>query len=127
MTEQGLKRLLYQFDASKRQVEQLKNSPGLLQDMAALSSYGRQSCQIKFLTGAMRILSRQEMYVVKTRLMCHNTWADTTSMFEEKYGVSMARSERTLKEVQSRALKKMTDFINRMPTGDCFEEKTKLP
>lgn len=123
MTEQGLKKLLYHFDASQKQVEELRDCPELFQDVSALSKYGRQSCQIRFLTSAMRILSKQEMYVVETRLMRHNTWAETTSMFEKQYGPVNARSERTLKGVQDRALKKMTAFINRMPTGNCFDDE----
>lgn len=123
MTEQGLKKLLYHFDTVQKQVEELRDCPELFQDVSALSKYGRQSCQIRFLTGAMRILSKQEMYVVETRLMRHNTWAETTSMFEKQYGPVNARSERTLKGVQDRALKKMTAFINRMPTGNCFDDE----
>lgn len=126
MTEQGLKQLLYHFDAAQKQVEQLKDSPELFQDISALSRYGRQSCQIRFLTGAMRVLSKQELYVVETRIMRHNTWAETTSMFEKQYGSMNARSERTLKGVQDRALKKMTAFINRMPTGNCFDDEKQV-
>lgn len=123
MTEQGLKRLLYHFNASQKLVEEMRDCPELFQDVSALSRYGRQSCQLKFLAGAMRILSKQELYVVETRIMDHNTWAETTTMYEKQYGPVNARSERTLKGVQDRALKKMTAFINRMPTGNCFDDE----
>ena len=123
MTEQGLKRLLYHFNASQKLVEEMRDCPELFQDVSALSRYGRQSCQLKFLSGAMKILSKQELYVVETRIMDHNTWAETTTMYEKQYGPVNARSERTLKGVQDRALKKMTAFINRMPTGNCFDDE----
>ena len=43
-------------------------------------------------------------------------------IFSEKYGQGYERSERTLKRIQSSALKKMVDFINQSSLKEYFHE-----
>ena len=44
--------------------------------------------------------------MIETHLVNYQTWTETTKLFTEENG---ERSEKTLKRIQSRALKKMVD------------------
>lgn len=67
------------------------------------------------MSSSMRILDAKERFVIKTHLVNRKTWLETTELYEAKYGTLNGRSERTLKRVQSKALTKILDFVNKLP------------
>ena len=78
--------------------------------------------QLRIIGETLNILSRNERFVIETHLVYHHTWTETMTLFSEENGPGCGRSERTLKRIQSRALKKMVNFINRSQLKEYFHK-----
>jgi hypothetical protein len=121
MTEVQLKNLLRQLHAA-----QIQNS--ILEKCQVLDERNnseQQTCsnlQIEILENALDILKYDEKFIIETHLVYQYTWPETTKLFSEKYGKEYERSERTLKRIQSKAIKKLLDFINHSLLKNYFDE-----
>lgn len=122
MTETQIKNLIHTFQEKKAQVELLRECADIYDNENVRQQYEKKYFQIKVLTDMLSILSDEEKFVIETHLMRHHTWIETVKLFSEKYGKANEKSERTLKRIQSRALKKMINFIKHLPIQDCFIE-----
>lgn len=122
MTETELKKLLRDLHTIKTQIDILKNCLDIRNDESTLMQYNKRSLQVKILMDSIAILSEVEIFVIDTHLVCHYTWVETTRIFSEKYGNSNGKSERTLKRIQRRAIKRMLKFINVLPIEVYFDE-----
>lgn len=119
MTEANLKELLYNFYALQKQTNLLKYLLKQKSDSAISAQYGRQTFQIEILTNAISILNKYEIFIIKTHIINHNSWAETINIFKDTYGLANTPSERTFKRIQSRALKKMILFLD-SSFSNCF-------
>lgn len=121
MTEIQLKKLLRQLHTVKIQNSILKE----YQVLEEKDNSGVQGCsymQMKILEDTLDILKYDQKFIIKTHLIDHYTWSETTKLFAEKYGKEYERSERTLKRIQSRAIKEILDFINNSSLKNYFGE-----
>lgn len=121
VTEVQLKKLLWQLRAEQIQDSLLEECLISKESTHGILQYSDRF-QFKIIEQTLNILSPNEKFVIETHLIDHQTWTETTRLFTEKYGENCERSERTLKRIQSRALKKMVSFINRSPLKECFRE-----
>lgn len=121
MTETQLKKLLQQLHAAKIQASLLEECSNCCKDNDTILQYAKH-LQLKILTDTMNILSHNEKFVIESHLIYHHTWIETTKLFSEVYGKNCELSERTLKRIQSKALKKMVTFINGSPLKNYFDE-----
>ncbi len=121
MTEIQLKELLRQLHAAR-----IEDS--LLEECLKISKDGsenlpcKDNVQLRIIGETLNILNRNERFIIETHLVHHHTWAETMAIFSEKSGQGRDRSERTLKRIQSGALKKMVNFINHSPLKEYFHE-----
>lgn len=121
MTEVQLKKLLRQLRAEQIQDSLLEECLILKESAHGILQYS-DCFRFKIIEQTLNILSPNERFVIETHLVDHQTWTETTRLFSERNGENCERSERTLKRIQSRALKKMVGFINRSPLKECFRE-----
>jgi hypothetical protein len=119
MTEKCLKKLLQDFIAMQEKEILLKPHPEVLNS----PDWKNQGFQIKVLKSAMSILTKKENFIIESHLILHNTWPETYDLFEERYGSKNSCSDRTLKRIQNKALKKMLDFINSLSVKNCSNDK----
>lgn len=108
MSEKSLKKLLQDFIAMQEKEILLKPH----REVFNLPDWENQVFQIKVLKSAMSLLTNKELFIIESHLILHNTWPETYDLYEEKYGSKNSCSDRTLKRIQNKALKKMLDFIN---------------
>lgn len=62
----------------------------------------------------LRLLPREERFLVQTHLVDGLDWAKTIVEYEKRWGVSNGRSERTLKRIQAKAVDRIVAFINEL-------------
>ena len=122
MTEAELKEILCDFHTTKTRVGILKSCLDIRYDEDTLEKYDKWSFQVEIIMDAMAILSEVENFVIDTHLVCHHTWVETTKLFSEKYGNNNGKSERTLKRIQSKALRDMLKFISSLPVEIYFND-----
>lgn len=121
MTEIQLKKLLRQLHAA-----QIQNS--LLEECLEISKNNLKTLpydgnvQFRIIEETLKILNQNEKFVIETHLVYHHTWIETMMLFSEQNKPDCERSERTLKRIQSKALKKMVSFINCSPLKEYFHE-----
>ncbi len=121
MTEIQLKNLLRQLHTVQIQNSILKEYQILGEkDNSGLQGYSYM--QVKIIEDTLDILKYDQKFIIKTHLIEHYTWPETTKLFAEKYGKEYERSERTLKRIQSKAIKKMLDFINNSSLKNYFDK-----
>ena len=121
MTEIQLKKLLRQLHAAQIQDSLLEEYSEISKDSSDNHSY-KGNAQFRIIEETLNILSRNERFVIETHLVYHHTWSETMMFFAEKSGPGCERSERTLKRIQSSALKKMVNFINLSALKEYFHE-----
>lgn len=121
MTEVQLKKILRQLHAAQIHDSLIEECLTLSESNHTVLQYS-DSFQFRIIEETLNILSQNEKFIIETHLVYHHTWTETSKLFSESNGENCERSERTLKRIQSRALKKMVDFINRSPLKDCFSE-----
>lgn len=121
MTEIQLKKLLCQLHAAQIQDSLLEEYSERSKDNSDCYSY-KENIQFRIIEEILNILSRNERFVIETHLVYHHTWPETILLFAEKSEPGCERSERTLKRIQSSALKKMVNFINHSPLKEYFRE-----
>lgn len=121
MTDIQLKKMLWQLHAARIEaslleecLETSKNNPG---DFLL-----KKNSTFKIIEETLNILNQKERLIIETHVIRHHTWAETMVIFSEKNGQGYERSERTLKRIQSSALKKMVDFINQSSLKEYFHE-----
>lgn len=115
------KKLLRQLHAAQIQDSLLEEYSEISKDSSENHSY-KGNAQFRIIEETLNILSRNERFVIETHLVYHHTWSETMMFFAEKSGPGCERSERTLKRIQSSALKKMVNFINLSPLKEYFHE-----
>lgn len=121
MTEIQLKKLLRQLYAAQIQDSLLEECSKITKTNQANIQYS-ENIQFKILGETLNILSWSERFVIETHLVYHHTWSETTELYAKEIGREYEKSERTLKRIQSRALKKIADFINDSPLKTYFYE-----
>lgn len=121
MTEIQLKKLLCQLHESQIQNSLLEECLSVSEKNPGILPYN-DSFQFRIIEETLNLLSKNEKFVIETHLVYHYTWSETVKLFIETNGKEGERSERTLKRIQSRALKKIIDFINRSPLREYFRE-----
>lgn len=121
MTEVQLKKLLRQLHGAKIQNSLLEESLSVSGGNPVIQPY-RNHFQFRIIEEVLNILNQDEKFIIETRLVYHHTWPETMKLFCEKKGAGGERSERTLKRMQSRALKKMAGFINHSLLNGYFPE-----
>lgn len=114
MTEIQLKDLLSRYVFIQQEVEVLRKYESCYKESVE-NEYKRKEFRINLLFSAMKILDEKERFVIETHLVNRKSWLQTTELYDIKYGILNGRSERTLKRMQSKALMKMLDFINKLP------------
>lgn len=121
MTEIQLKKLLRQLHAAQIQDSLLEECSKISKSNPETLPYSG-NVQLRIIVETLNILSRNERFVIETHLVYHHTWTETMTLFSEENGPGCGRSERTLKRIQSRALKKMVNFINRSQLKEYFHK-----
>lgn len=121
MTEIQLKKLLRQLHAAQIQDSLLEECSKISKSNPETLPYSG-NVQLRIIGEILNILSRNERFVIETHLVYHHTWTETMTLFSEENGPGCERSERTLKRIQSRALKKMVNFINRSQLKEYFHK-----
>ncbi|MDE7324572.1 MAG: hypothetical protein K2N73_18000 [Lachnospiraceae bacterium] len=121
MTEEQLKNLLKHLHMMQAQCLLLEEYSTICKELKTISQ-NNKGIQTKIIKDTINILNPYEKFVIEMHLIYHHTWMETTKMFSEQYGKNCERSERTLKRIQSRGLKKMLNFINNSSLKDCFDE-----
>lgn len=121
MTEAQLKKILRQLHAAQIQDSLLEEYSEISKNNPENHLY-KENAQFRIIEKTLNILSRNERFIIETHLVYHHTWLETTMLFKEKSGLVGERSERTLKRIQSSALKKMVSFINRSSLKEYFQE-----
>lgn len=114
MTEIQLKRLLRQLHAAQIQDFLLEECSEISKSNPEALPYSG-NVQLRIIGETLNILSWNERFVIEIHLVYHHTWPETMTLFAEETGPGCERFERTLKRIQSRALKKTVNFINRSP------------
>lgn len=122
MEEKQLKKYLYDFYSLKTELKLLKAYINACGNESMLLQYKEKLFQIQILSDSKAILNKTELFVIETHLIKHCTWSETAKLFSIEYGKEMERSERTLKRLQSQALKKMLKIINKFPMQNCFTD-----
>lgn len=113
VTENQLKESLYTFKSLQAQRELLQEYIYLDVVLDIESEYKSQFIQWDIITGSLTVLNDKERFVIENHLINQKTWSKTAQLFDKQWGIEDGRSERTLMRIQQRALKKMTEFINR--------------
>lgn len=121
MTEKQLKKLLSQFNATQIEISLLEECSRLSKNTSEDLLY-HGNIQFRIIRETLNILNRNERFIIENHLICHHTWSETTILFAKETGAKGERSERTLKRIQSRALKKMVSFINNSQLKEYFHE-----
>lgn len=113
VTENQLKQSLYTFKALQVQRKLLQEYPypAVVKDMEL--EYKSEFIQWNIITGSLTVLNEKERFVIENHLINQKTWSKTVQLFDKQWGIEDGRSQRTLMRIQQRALKKMTEFINR--------------
>lgn len=115
MTEIQLKKTLRDFDIIQKKIKLQKQRQDIYGNAGTMPAYKNDELRAMVIADVMDILCMEEVFVIQTHLIEHHTWTETTELFSKKYGREKERSERTLKRIQNRAVKKMLDFINSLP------------
>lgn len=118
MTDEQLKNLLRDLRATQARLKFLENYSGIGRTGKEKGQDEEQGLRVGILTDAMDILDAEEKFIIDTHLVCHHTWAETTELFSGQFGYARERSERTLKRIQHKSIRKMLDLINSSPAGD---------
>lgn len=121
MTEIQLKKLLRQLHAARVEeslLEECLKTP----ESGSENLLRKENAPLRIIGETLNLLNRNERLIIETHLIHHHTWAETMSIFAEENGQGGERSERTLKRIQSGALKKMVNFINDSPLKEYFHE-----
>lgn len=122
MTEIQLKKTLRNLKAAKIRYLLLEECLQGSKCKNEVSQY-KESFKIRVMEQTLNILNRYEKFVIEMHLVEQYTWIETVKLFSEKYGMEEERSERTLKRIQQKGLKKMVDFINDSTLNECFCEE----
>lgn len=64
--------------------------------------------------GWIKLLPREESFLVQTHLIDGLDWAKTIVEYEKMWGVVNGRSERTLKRIQSKAIDRIVHCLNQI-------------
>lgn len=113
VTEKQLKEILYTFKSLQVQRELLQEYTSLDVVLDNKSEYKNEFIQWDIIIGSLTVLNEKEQFVIENHLINQKTWSKTVQLFDKQWGIEDGRSERTLMRIQQRALKKMTEFINR--------------
>lgn len=113
VTENQLKEILYTFKSLQVQKELLQEYTYLDVVLDNKSEYKNEFIQWDIIIGSLTVLNEKEQFVIENHLINQKTWSKTVQLFDKQWGIEDGRSERTLMRIQQRALKKMTEFINR--------------
>lgn len=119
MTELFLKKLLQEFLVMQEKETLLRHYSEFL----SLPEVKTQELEIRVLKSAMSILTEKELFIIKNHLILHNTWPETHDLYEERYGRENSYSDRTLKRIQNKALKRMVNFINSLSIINLIYDK----
>ena len=114
MDERQLKKYLYDFYSLEAESKLLKT---------CIHTYNNTPMLPLYKEDAKAILNKTELFVIETHLIKHCTWSETAKLFSIEYGKEMERSERTLKRLQNKALKKMLKLINELPVQNHFTDR----
>ena len=70
-------------------------------------------------------MPREERFLIQTHLIDGLDWAKTIAEYEKEWGVINGRSERTLKRIQAKAIKRIVECMNEIEalTGPDPEKK----
>lgn len=60
----------------------------------------------------LKLLPREERFLIQTHLIDGLDWAKTITEYEKEWGVINGRSERTLKRIQAKAIKRIVECMN---------------
>lgn len=73
----------------------------------------------------LKLLPREERFLIQTHLIDGLDWAKTIAEYEKEWGVINGRSERTLKRIQAKAIKRIVECMNEIEalTGPDPEKK----
>lgn len=121
MTEIQLKKILKDFNTMQKTIQIQEHCLNTYMNPNIMHDCKKNKFIIKVITDVMDILSTTEIFIIKSHLINKNTWAETTELYSKAYGRNMAKSERTLKRMQSQAIKKMLEVINNLPAGNIFQ------
>lgn len=113
VTENQLKESLYTFKSLQVQRELLQEYIYSDVVLDIEPEYKSQIIQWDIITGSLTVINEKERFVIENHLINQKTWSKTAQLFDKQWGIEDGRSERTLMRIQHRALKKMTEFINR--------------
>lgn len=123
MDERQLKKYLYDFYSLEAESKLLKTCIHTYNNTPMLPLYKEKLFQMQILSDAKAILNKTELFVIETHLIKHCTWSETAKLFSIEYGKEMERSERTLKRLQNKALKKMLKLIDELPVQNHFTDR----
>ena len=73
----------------------------------------------------LQLLPGVERFLVQTHLVDGLDWAKTIAEYDKRWGIMNGRSERTLKRIQARAIKRIVECMNEIEalTGSDLEKK----
>lgn len=75
------------------------------------------------ITAWLELLPKEERFIVQTHLVDGLDWTRTIVEYEREWGFANGRSERTLKRIQARALKRITDCLNQLEENTTGEKQ----